>query len=229
MPNLFFGKKENDEIILDKQETAHLKIMRKKENEQLDAFINDGKIYKCIIKKFSSKNTILKINEIREQKLNFKPNINLYFGISKVDRMNLLIEKAVEMRINTINIYKGEKSTINYKNEDKIKKTAIQAAKQSYLSKIPDINIINFKEIVLNDNTIAFDFSENYSMEENLKNDIQEINLLFGPDMGFSDNEKKILNKSNIPIINLGKTIFRFETSIFYVLSIINYKYKRLL
>ncbi len=52
---------------------------------------------------------------------NFTPYLSIYFGMSKWDRTQILLEKLVELRVNEFNVYFGDKSEIKYINLENFK------------------------------------------------------------------------------------------------------------
>ena len=150
--------------------------------------------------------------------------------MSKWDRMQLLLEKMVELRANSFYLYRGEKSDINYKYLNKFQKAIIETSKQTVFANIPQINFVNFEEIPKKE-TLILDLDEkNDNLEKVLKGlkSSHKINLVVGPEYGFSKREKEFFSTNEFKTVNLGKSIFRFETSVIYAMSIINYEYNRL-
>jgi 16S rRNA (uracil1498-N3)-methyltransferase len=136
----------------------------------------------------------------------------------------------VELRANSFYLYRGEKSDINYKNLNKFQRVIIETSKQTVFANIPQINFVQFEEIPKKD-TIVMDLDgKNDNVGKVLKElkGSQRINLVVGPEYGFSKREKNFFSTNEFKIVNLGKSIFRFETSAIYAMSIINYEYNRL-
>lgn len=227
MPNSFYGFIENDRIILDEKETNHIKIVNKSINDIITIITGDSYIYKSRILDIKKKQTITIIEDKRFVKQFDKPLIDLYIGMSKWDRIKFLIEKAVEMKINNIFIYKADKSNQNYKSIDKFKKVLIESCKQNINPYIPNLNFINFKNIP-SYNSLILDFDSNSNLKQKLEEFKQRISLIIGPDMGFSSKEKEYFSNNNYNIVSLGNSIMRFETSAIYIMSIINYENNRL-
>ncbi|WP_129409393.1 16S rRNA (uracil(1498)-N(3))-methyltransferase [Marinitoga lauensis] len=229
MPNIFYGKFLNEKIFLDKNETAHLKIVRLKENDEIKVFDGTGNIFLCKIEKIKKNETICEIIEIKRYTKTFKPQIDFYIGASKFDRMKILIEKLVELRVNNIFIYSGQKSQLKFKSLEKFKKTIIESSKQSENYLFPKIDFFKFENFKDIKNPIILDLTAQNTLKNilNTLNQPEIVSVILGPDMGFSKNE---LN--NIPNhfhrINLGNTIMRFETAGIYTMSILNYYYNRL-
>jgi len=227
MPNAFYGKLKNNSIYLDKNETAHLKIVRKNIGDKVDIFTGDGCIYTCVIESIKKNESILSIVNTTKVEQKFNPKIHLYVGMSKWEKMREVLEKSVELRVTSINVFKGKKSQLNYKNKEKFEKIIIEACKQSYLPLFPNLNFIELQKIPKT-NSIVFDFNTTYNFKNEIKCINKETNLIFGPDMGFSNEEKDFFYEKNFKIINLGNTVFRIETAVTYVLSAINYEFNRL-
>lgn len=230
MPNVFYGKKNNDKIFLDEKETSHLKVVRKIPGEEINVITGDGFVYTAIIDSIKKKETILSIKNKTYVMENFTPYLSIYFGMSKWDRTQILLEKLVELRVNEFNVYFGDKSEIKYINLEKFQRTIIEASKQTIYASIPIINMIKFEQIP-QENTIVLDFVDNKRTFKDFikyRDENQKINIVIGPDAGFSKQEKEFFFDNNYLIINLGKAILRFETAAIYAVSAINYEFNRL-
>ncbi|CEP77429.1 MAG: 16S rRNA (uracil(1498)-N(3))-methyltransferase [Defluviitoga tunisiensis] len=230
MPNVFYGKKNNDKIFLDEKETSHLKVVRKIPGEEINVITGDGFVYTAIIDSIKKKETILSIKNKTSVMENFTPYLSIYFGMSKWDRTQILLEKLVELRVNEFNVYFGDKSEIKYINLEKFQRTIIEASKQTIYASIPIINMIKFEQIP-QENTIVLDFVDNKRTFKDFikyRDENQKINIVIGPDAGFSKQEKEFFFDNNYLIINLGKAILRFETAAIYAVSAINYEFNRL-
>ncbi|GAB6188490.1 16S rRNA (uracil(1498)-N(3))-methyltransferase [Marinitoga arctica] len=229
MPNAFYGIVENDKIYLDKNETAHLKIVRLSESDEIKVFDGNGYIYHCKIEKIKKNQTICTINSKEKYMKTFKPEIDFYIGASKFDRIKILIEKLVELRINNIYLFHGQKSQLKYKSLDKFQKIIIESSKQSENPIFPNISFFNFNNLHLINNPILLDLTATKTLKDALdkNNTSKKLSIILGPDMGFSKDE--LLNlPDTIFRVNLGNTIMRFETAGIYTMSIINYYYDRL-
>jgi 16S rRNA (uracil1498-N3)-methyltransferase len=230
MPNVFYGKKINNKIILDEKETYHLKVVRKTPGEEIKVITGDGFVYNAIIESIKKKETILSIQDRISMMEKLTPYLSIYFGMSKWNRTQILLEKLVELRVNEFNVYFGNKSEIKYKNIDKFQKTIIEAAKQTVYASVPCIKLIDFDQIP-KENSIVLDFVENNRTLKDFiksKDKNNPINIIIGPDAGFSKQEKEFFFDNEYQIINLGNTILRFETAAIYTVAAINYEYNRL-
>ncbi len=229
MPNVFLLDSFNGEYAsLNEEECAHLRSVRIKENEVINVTDGKGKLFECTVIKINKKTVDLKVIKVQNLHYSFLPEINLFIGASKWDRMQMLIEKAVEHRVTSITVFNGERSTFKYDDQKKFLKLIAESSKQSFLCNFPNFYFTSIKDIP-SKNTLVFDFQGTGSLKEELKKNLNSINIVFGPDIGFSQNEKKFFSEHSFYVVNLGNTVFRFETAAIYVLSSINYEYERLL
>ena len=168
MPNFFFGKKIDNNIFLEKEETSHLKVMKKTVGEIVEVITGDGYFYKAKITEINKKNSILDIIEKLKNKKEYLPKIHLILGMSKWDRMRLIIEKAVELRVQSILVFKGDKSNQNYKNKDKFKKIIVETLKQTGYPIIPKFEFIEFKNVNKH-KSLVLDFEENCDFNKSIE------------------------------------------------------------
>ena len=227
MPNAYFGEKINDKIILNEKEIQHLNITRTSIGETIDVFLGNGYIYNCKIKTLKKKQCNLEIIDYKIIKDNYNPDISLTIGMSKWERMQIVIEKAVELRVNAINIFQGEKSQHNYKNIDKIKKCVIESAKQSYNPNFPEVNFTKINEINPF-KTIVLDFEVNSDYKTEIKRITENVNILIGPDTGFSEKEKLLLKEKRFKIYFYEEKLKKFPSRTLSFIFIYRYLVFRL-
>jgi len=214
---------------LDKDETNHLRVVRKNPGDTVEAITGDGFYYRCSIEKINKKDAVLLITEKSEKEKEIFPKINIFVGNSKWERLRWITEKAVELRANSINIVNSEKSKFDFENTEKLKKVSVEALKQTKYSVIPDINVIDsYYQIKNTEKNFVFDFCTVKLTKKDFSENIMNFNLIFGPESGFSDKEKKYFSENNFITRSLGNTIMRFETAVIYVLSGINFYLERI-
>ena len=174
--------------------------------------------------------------------------IHLNQGIIKNDKFEFVIEKAVELGVNTIVPVKTDYSIVKYNDNDKkvyeklerFNKIAKSAAEQSKRNIIPTVmSPMNFNDICVNNkgefNIIFYenetDIKYTHKVIENIKKSIvtdnvgkKILNVYIGPEGGFSDREINIARENKFEILTLGNRILRTETVALNVLSIIIYE-----
>ena len=204
--------------------------------------------YRCEVSNVDSENVVLIIKE--EMKSRELPvNINLYQGISKADKLEFIIEKAVELGVSSITPLSTEYciAKIDEKKSDKkidrFNKIAKSAAEQSKRHIIPKVNEpLKFSDLVneigntSEKNIYNLLFYENADGITGTKNVIKEIkhdlgnksdvsvNVIIGPEGGFSESEIDMAKQSRFSILSLGDRILRTETAAVTALSILMYE-----
>ena len=162
--------------------------------------------------------------------------VDLYQGIPKSDKMEAIIQKSVELGVNTIFPVNMKNCIAKIKDENKKQerwqKISESAAKQSKRNIIPSIeksvnidficnNIKNYDLVI-----IAYENEENITIKDILKeNKIEKIAIVVGPEGGLTENEVDKLINSGAKVATLGKRILRTETAPITMLSMIMYEY----
>ena len=167
-----------------------------------------------------------------------KTKITLFQGLPKQGKMELIIQKAVELGVFQIIPVFTDRSIVtdNGKMGKKIErwqKIADEAVKQCKRGIIPRISDeLRFKEMLgklENFDLILFP----YENEENryIKNSLQSlpkkpqnVAIIIGPEGGFSDPEATALKAIGADCVTLGKTILRTETAGIAAIAMVMYE-----
>ena len=154
--------------------------------------------------------------------------IYLFQGLPKSDKLELIIQKTVELGVSGIYPVSMERSIV--KLDDKKAKDKTQrwqaisesAAKQSKRTFIPKVNApITFNQmlsIVKDFDLFLVPYENELGMKETISSikDIKsgmKIGILIGPEGGISENEVEKVKTLNAKLISLGKRILRTETA----------------
>ena len=240
----FFVKSEQiaqETIYIIGEDVKHIKnVLRKEIGDTIEICNQEtGKTYKCEItdlREEKIQNQI--IEEISSQENRIK--VDIYQGLPKADKMELIIQKAIELGVNAIIPVEMKRCVVKLdtKNESKKierwQKIAESAAKQSGRNTIPEIrqimkvqDIANLKEqydsiIVCYENE-----KENYIKNELLKLKNKEevrIAVVIGPEGGLEEKDVEFLKQNGASVVTLGNRILRTETVALNLLSIIMYE-----
>lgn len=239
MPKFFVNKNQISENTIDivGEDALHLiNVLRCKVQDNI--VVCDGKSndFACSIVEITKKT--VKLSILEESICQAEPNlkVTLFQAIPKSDKMELIIQKCVEIGIHSIIPVITENISVKIKENfdkkiERYNKISEAAAKQSGRGIIPEIkNIITFKEAL--ENLVSFDkaFVAYEKQEEgSLKSYIgnmkaNAIAIFIGPEGGFSKQEINELQLKGILIISLGKRILRTETAGMVFLSILLYE-----
>ena len=227
----------NQIIILDEFSSHHaLRVMRVKVDDFLVLFNGDGFEYRGRVSDINKKTINVEILSKEKNNSESPININLFQSISSNEKMDMVIQKATELGVSSIQPIFTSRSTIKL-SLDRTKKrvihwkqVSISACEQSGRSKIPTIKLpIEFDQISEGIKTNSLNLllhPDNLEESSNLPNEYSgDINIFIGPEGGFSQDEVLLLKKQNCINIQLGPRILRTETAPLAIIAILQYKY----
>ena len=247
MPRFFVKNNQinNDKITIIDEDVKHIKnVLRKQIGDKIEVCNQDtGNSYKCEIEIIAENEIETKI--IEEQKnIQEKIKVDIYQGLPKSDKMELIIQKSVELGVYDIIPIEMKRCVVKVNEKDKQKKLqrwqkiSEVAAKQCGRNIIPKIKpILNLKNIcnMLKEYDIvllAYEKEEKITIKQELNNIKENLNnnskfkiaVIIGPEGGISTEEVELLQKNGAKSITLGKRILRTETVALNVLSVIMYE-----
>ncbi len=222
-----FSGKEN--IILSNQLDINYlaNVMRKKTHSQLLVFNKECGEFLAEIIEISNKKMVLKpLKKIRDYQE--EQDINLIFAPIKQSRIDFLLEKVTELGVTKITPIQLKHSVVDKINLNKwhiyVKEAAEQCGRLS-LPKIKPLETLNKfllewpedQQIIL-----CNEREKDLSLAKYLKTATQKINIMIGPEGGFSEQELLMLTaKKFITSVHLGPRILRSETAALCALSMI--------
>lgn len=229
---------QDKSVIIEGSDVNHIKnVLRMRIGEEFNVVTdNSDKEYRCAIKEFGQDEIICDLLFVKENNTELDADIWLFQGLPKADKMELIIQKAVELGAGKIIPVAMDRSVVKLDGSREDKKisrwNAISeaAAKQSKRRIIPEVSkIVTFKEAV----NMCSDFDvkllpyELANMEtiEATRKEIASIKpgakvaIFIGPEGGFSEREIAVADENDIKQITLGHRILRTETAGFVVLS----------
>jgi 16S rRNA (uracil1498-N3)-methyltransferase len=206
-------------IELQGQEADHAsKVLRYARGDSITVVDGKGNLYEGEI--YDNTGNSVRIQTSEElTKPKDQPNIRLAVGIiKKQDRLELIVEKAVELGVRDLLFFRGEHSVKQNLRLGRLKSIAVSAMKQSLRAWLPELHVYDSLEEIINDysscNFIAARQGSAHSFGAIKKNYLEETPLLFiGPEGGFSENEFDYLQKHNAQFISLGASRLRTETA----------------
>lgn len=222
---------EKNTITIIGKDVKHIaNVLRMQKNEELQVCnVQTFDNYVVYIEKFEKDKIITKILEKLQTSIESNVEIDLYQGLPKADKMELIIQKTTEIGINKIFPVDMVRCIVklNEKEEkkkiDRWQKIAEAAAKQSKRDKIPQIeNKIELKEVLnkvkdYNAFFVAYEQENINTLKHSLKSlergKFYKIGILIGPEGGIDSKEIEILKQNGITIVSLGKRILRTETA----------------
>lgn len=225
------------------QDVNHIRnVLRMKSGEQIG--IRDGisRNYICELETIGTEEIRAKILSEDLDSSELSAKLYLFQGLPKSDKMELIIQKAVELGVYQIIPVATRRAVVKLdkKKEDaKVKRwnaIAESAAKQSGRMVIPEVTgVKTLKEAyeyaaAFDKNLIPYELAEGMAETKAIVSQIQSgmrVGIFIGPEGGFDVEEIEQAIAGGISPITLGKRILRTETAGMTVLSILMFQLER--
>lgn len=215
-------------------------VLRMKPGEELNVSNGqDGKEYRCAIEAFAEDQVICQLRFVKEDNVELPSRVYLFQALPKADKMELIIQKAVELGVYRIIPVAAKRCVVKLDEKKGAARTARwqiiaqSAAKQSRRGVIPEVSgVMDFAQAVkfaadMDVKLIPYELAEGMDRTRELIDRLepgQDIALFIGPEGGFEGSEIQLAMDSGVIPITLGKRILRTETAGMTVLSWIMYR-----
>lgn len=236
MPRFFVESLAGDPIVIEGGDARHIALsLRMKQGEELILCDGKGTEAVCTVASLCPESVVLDVKERRASETEPKTRVTLYQALPKADKMEYIVQKAVELGVYRIVpvltsrcISRPDEKTAAKKRE-RLCKIAAEAAKQSGRGIIPEVDgVLTFKNAVKEMSTAGLPifFFEHASlplrkyMEKYTGGDIA---VMVGAEGGFSDEEAAFAEENGLLSASLGPRILRCETAPVAALAAIMY------
>lgn len=233
------GQVRENNIYIQGSDVNHIKnVLRMKIGEKLQ--ISDGynKKYICSVEAFGEEEVRVSVLEELEADTELPSRIYLFQGLPKNDKMELIVQKAVELGAYEIIPVAVKRAVVKLDAKKAAKKVerwngiAESGAKQSGRAVIPKVTgVMDYKEALayakkLNILMMPYELAEGMADTKAFIERIepgQSVGIFIGPEGGFDREEVELAVSAGAEIVTLGKRILRTETAGLAVLSILMY------
>lgn len=219
----------------------HIKnVLRMRQGEEISVSNGlDGKEYRCGILALEPDRVICELRFIKEDGVELPAKVYLFQGLPKGDKMELIIQKAVELGVYQIIPVAAKRCVVKLDDKKAAGKVARwqgiaeAAAKQSKRGVIPQVTEVqSFSQAVkmatdTDVRLIPYELAEGMEKTREIIGGLkpgQSIAVFIGPEGGFEEAEIEEACKNGIEPVTLGKRILRTETAGMTVLSWIMYQ-----
>lgn len=219
----------------------HIKnVLRMKPGEELMVCDGIGMEYTCRIAELEAKEILLDILSANASSTELPVKLKLYQGLPKKDKMELIIQKAVELGAVEIIPVMTKRCIVKLEDEKKEAKKlerwqaiAESAAKQSGRGIIPKVGrLLGYKEAINKAAEegmalIPYECAEGMRSLKKAAGEAagqQVISVFIGPEGGFEEAEVEFAKEQGVIPVSLGKRILRTETAGFTTLSVLMYE-----
>lgn len=219
-------------------EYRHLKnVLRKKSGDEIRICRRSGGAYLCLIEEITEEAIFARIQDMEDDYAELPCRIVLFQGLPKGDKMELIIQKAVELGVSEIVPVAMKNCVVKLDEKRATKKVsrwqsiAEAAAKQSKRSLLPQVHdIMSFSSALdyareLDRLFVPYEHARGMQETKEVLSQLQKgdsAGIFIGPEGGYDP--KEIQEAEEVGrIISLGGRILRTETAGLTALSILMY------
>lgn len=213
-------------------------VLRMKQGEEVCISTGGDKEYRCAILDFLEDEVLLEVRFVKENDLELASKIYLFQGLPKNDKMELIVQKAVELGVYEIIPVATKRAVVKLDDKKATKKVerwnsiSEGGAKQSGRNIVPKVKgVMTYKEAMqyakdLDVVLLPYELAEGM---EDTKQSIEavkagmSVGIFIGPEGGFETSEVEYALEQGAKAITLGRRILRTETAGLTILSILMY------
>ncbi|MBD5511243.1 MAG: 16S rRNA (uracil(1498)-N(3))-methyltransferase [Lachnospiraceae bacterium] len=231
-------------VIIEGSDVNHIKnVLRMKIGEELSVSNGeDGKEYRCGIVRIEEERVVCELRFVKEDGVELSSRVYLFQGLPKADKMELIIQKSVELGVYEVIPVETGRSVVKLDAKKAAQKTARwqsiaeAAAKQSRRRIIPKVAApMRFEQALayaaaMDVKLIPYELAEGMESTKQIFEGLGEgkdIAVFIGPEGGFEEKEIARAKEYGIQPITLGKRILRTETAGFTVMAWIMYQLEK--
>jgi 16S rRNA (uracil1498-N3)-methyltransferase len=213
---------KNTTICLDEKASHHVaRVLRAQVGETVVLFNGEGGEYRAVINGIHKKDVEVRIIEFVAREAESALEIHLAQGIARGEKMDFIVQKAVELGVRSITPLLTERCNVKLDGGREAKRAlhwqavAISACEQSGRNRLPQINAAVALDAWLA--TVkaeqCFVLSPHVEAKLTTPAKLNSAALLIGPEGGLSENEEAAAIKHGFLPLNLGPRILRTETA----------------
>lgn len=211
------------------EDAAHYvrSVLRLKQEQTLALFNGLGGEYLGRFSEVSRKTVRVEIEQFIDRDVESPLRIILGLGISRGDRMDWAVQKAVELGVNGLTPLVTERCVIKFSDDKKQQRQqhwhhiAQHAAEQSGRTRLPKLHAVEHLTGWLGLQQGLRVFLDPYAEHSlaDLKPQDSTVTLLSGPEGGFSDAERQLAKAAGFIPVRMGARILRTETAVLSALT----------
>lgn len=243
MPRFFVQPTDigESEIYITGQDARHIaRSLRMAVGDGIDVSDGEGREYSCRLVRIRDEECVAEIVESRISRRESPVEITLFMAIPKGDKLETVVQKAVELGASHIVPFESERCIKRpapdkaAKLVERLARIANEAAKQCGRAALPTVHgIIKLSEVCerLCDYDLSlfcYEGSGTLPVRRVLEESrgIKRISAIVGSEGGFSEGEAEKITAAGAVAVGLGPRILRCETAPEYVLSAISYRFE---
>lgn len=213
--------------------------LRMAQGESITVCDESGNVHECTLEKITDEKVIARIVSTRQSESESPVRVTLYQALPKGDKMDVIVQKAVEMGVYRIVPFLSERciSRPDAKSLEKKRvrwqRIALEAAKQCGRGVVPEVcDTVSFSQMMMaageaSLSCFCYEGEGTKSIKTVLENadSVTDISLVVGSEGGFSAEEAQNASES-LTLVGLGKRILRCESAPAFALACISYHFE---
>lgn len=223
---------EGDHITLGAQGFVHLaKVLRLKQGDAVVVFNGQGGEFLGHIVKLQRRCVAVRLDEFMDRSVESPLSITLVQGISRRERMDYTVQKAVELGVTRIIPVNTERTTVNLKNERRDKKRrhwgAIveSACEQCGRNRVPEVaEVMDYHRWVAGAHDGLKLVLSHRAQKRPLGQACRSVTLLVGPEGGLSEFELETAECAGFAATRFGPRILRTETAALVAMAVLQHR-----
>ena len=232
---------QDKRIVITGSDVNHIKnVLRMKIGEEIAVGNGiDNREYHCGIEEYTDHEVVCKLRFVKEDEIELPAQIYLFQGLPKADKMELIIQKAIELGAYEVIPVAAKRCVVKLDDKKAASKVsrwqgiAEAAAKQSKRGMIPDVHsVLSMREAIeyardMDVKLIPYELAEDMERTKSAIEAVgsgEKIAVFIGPEGGFEESEIQAALEAGIEPITLGKRILRTETAGLTVLAWLMYQ-----
>ncbi len=200
------------------------RVLRLGPNDEITLFNGRGGEYRATINRVSKDKVVVSVAEYVDRDVESPLAIHLLQGISRGERMDLVMQKATELGVTTITPLLTDHSVVKLEARRAEKRLhhwrgiVASACEQSGRNVLPEVSAPRPFRTWLGENTdntgtrIILRPGGGASMQS-LDDNVRVVILLVGPEGGFSSSEYELAEATGFKAVGFGGRIMRTETA----------------
>ena len=228
---------KEEKIYVEGSDVNHIKnVLRMKLGEKLTVNDGEGWQYLCEVESYEADMAVLHIVEKSKAETELASRIYLFQGLPKQDKMELIVQKAVELGAYQVIPVSTKRAVVKLdakkagKKVERWQQIAVSAAKQAGRGIVPTVGeVCTYAQALkmaeeLDVVLIPYELAEGIEETKKIIAGIrpgQSVCVFIGPEGGFEEEEVKLAMEAGAKPVTLGRRILRTETAGLTTLSLL--------
>ncbi len=228
---------QGEEIVITGPDVNHIRnVLRMKPGEEMSVSDGRGKTYTCQVDSLEPEQVRVKIQDAQEQSTELTASVTLFQGLPKGDKMELVIQKCVELGVKRIVPMNTRRTIVRLDARKEAARVsrwngiAQGAAKQSGRDLLPEVTgVMSLKEALseaaeMDVCLIPYELARDMGKTREILGSVrpgQTVGIFIGPEGGFDEAEVEQAVAAGAVPVTLGRRILRTETAGMVALSML--------